>query len=297
MHILTKIFVVLVSLLAILLVPLVVVSTQNQEHWRSDALSLKADVARLRSEQVSDRQLAQSNQANLQSQLAEYSAREQALVRSLQESSAGAEDLQSRLDDATNKMSMTQSQVAAMSQSMKTSTALSEKLVSDLDFLRDRALTAERQRAELTERLAELDSQIQVSESVQRALREENESLKAEHKKMSAKLSQYVAQFGDMGTATTLSLEDGIAPDRNLEATVVEVARGDAQTLVEIDAGSRDGVQKGWLMSVGDGGTFIGRLRIIEVDLNRSTGLLMLESKDRGEAAPGQRAYALAGQH
>ncbi len=297
MHILTKIFVVLVSLLAILLVPLVVVSTQNQEHWRSDALSLKADVARLRSEQVSDRQLAQSNQANLQSQLAEYSAREQALVRSLQESSAGAEDLQSRLDDATNKMSMTQSQVAAMSQSMKTSTALSEKLVSDLDFLRDRALTAERQRAELTERLAELDSQIQVSESVQRALREENESLKAEHKKMSAQLSQYVAQFGDMGTATTLSLEDGIAPDRNLEATVVEVARGDAQTLVEIDAGSRDGVQKGWLMSVGDGGTFIGRLRIIEVDLNRSTGLLMLESKDRGEAAPGQRAYALAGQH
>ena len=109
---------------------------------------------------------------------------------------------------------------------------------------------------------------------------------------MSAQLSQYVAQFGDMGTAATLSLEDGIAPDRNLEATVVEVARGDAQTLVEIDAGSRDGVQKGWLMSVGDGGTFIGRLRIIEVDLNRSTGLLMLESKDRGKAAPGHSPSA-----
>ncbi|MCH2142387.1 MAG: hypothetical protein MK077_05260 [Phycisphaerales bacterium] len=297
MHILTKIFVVLVSLLAILLVPLVVVSTQNQEHWRSDALSLKADVARLRSEQVSDRQLAQTHQANLQSQLAEYSAREQALMRSLQESTTGAEDLQSRLDDATNKIAMTQSRVSALSQSMKTSTALSEKLVGDLDFLRERALTAERQRAELTERLAELDSQIQVSESVQRALREENESLKAEHKKVSAELSKYVAQFGDIGTAGTMSLEDGIAPDRNLEATVVDVARGDAQTLIEIDAGSRDGVQKGWLMSVGDGGTFIGRLRIIEVDLNRSTGLLMLENRDRGKAAPGQRAYALAGQH
>lgn len=296
MHILTKIFVVLVALLAILLVPLVVVSTQNQEHWRADAMSFKADVARLRSEQVSDRQLAQASQANLQSQLAEYSAREQALRTSLQESQSGAFGVQARLDTANNQVAMHQSQLAAMSQSMKTSTTLSEKLVADLEFLRTRALTAERQRAELTERLAELDSQIQVAQSVQRALREENESLKREQKKMTTTVSEYVAQYGELGSSV-MSLDDGIAPDRNLEATVVEVARGDSQTLVEIDAGSRDGVQEGWLMTIGDGGTFIGRLRIIEVDLNRSTGLLTLESKERGKVAPGHRAYALAGQH
>ncbi len=296
MHILTKIFVVLVALLAILLVPLVVVSTQNQEHWRADAMSFKADVARLRSEQVSDRQLAQASQANLQSQLAEYGAREQALRASLQESQSGALDVQARLDTANNQLAMHQSQQAAMSQSMKTSTTLSEKLVADLEFLRTRALTAERQRAELTERLAELDSQIQVAQSVQRALREENESLKREQKKMTTTVSEYVAQYGELGSSV-MSLDDGIAPDRNLEATVVEVARGDSQTLVVIDAGSRDGVQEGWLMTIGDGGTFIGRLRIIEVDLNRSTGLLTLESNDRGKVTPGHRAYALAGQH
>ena len=39
MHILTKIFIVLVTLLAIFMVPLVVVSATNQEHWKSEAMS------------------------------------------------------------------------------------------------------------------------------------------------------------------------------------------------------------------------------------------------------------------
>jgi hypothetical protein len=50
-HILTKIFVVLVSLLAIFMVPLVVVSTMNQEHWRRDALDMQTQVSAAQSQQ------------------------------------------------------------------------------------------------------------------------------------------------------------------------------------------------------------------------------------------------------
>ena len=77
---------------------------------------------------------------------------------------------------------------------------------------------------------------------------------------------------------------------------MLDVNRVNDRTMIEIDAGSREGVQEGWLLTVGNGGTFIGRLRIIDVDLNRSTGILSLEQESRGLAKPGHKAYAMAGQ-
>ena len=74
------------------------------------------------------------------------------------------------------------------------------------------------------------------------------------------------------------------------------MSRGDDRVLVEIDAGSRDGVQAGWILTIGDAGTFIGKLRIIDVDINRSTGILSLEHAERGTVQIGHRAYALMGQ-
>jgi cell shape-determining protein MreC len=93
-----------------------------------------------------------------------------------------------------------------------------------------------------------------------------------------------------------MSLDKGVAPDRNLESTVLDVSRGDDRVLVEIDAGSRDGVKEGWVLTIGDEGTFIGKLRIIDVDINRSTGILSLENSERGSVRIGHRAYALMGQ-
>lgn len=296
MHILTKVFIVLVSLLAILMVPLVVVSTLNQEHWRRDALEATADAKASRSDLSSKLQLHQQQVAQLNEQLAVYSQREQSHVAESEGFKTQITDLQGRLIVAESNLASCESRHNAIVESMQTSNELSAKLVQDLELLRDRALTAERQRVELDERLAELDSQLQVGDSVQRALREENEQLKRNRRSLENRLGEYVARFGEL-ESDTLALDEGIAPDRNLEATVLDVARSPEQTLVEIDAGSRDGVQQGWILTIGEGGTFIGRLRIIDVDLNRSTGILTLEKDERGQVKAGQRAYALAGQN
>jgi hypothetical protein len=67
--------------------------------------------------------------------------------------------------------------------------------------------------------------------------------------------------------------------------------------LAEINAGSRDGLKPGWVLTIGDGGTFIGNLRITEVDVNRSVGVVELEdAANRGEVRVGQRAVARAGE-
>jgi hypothetical protein len=109
------------------------------------------------------------------------------------------------------------------------------------------------------------------------------------------KLGQAVAEgfgrrddvrIGSMGTIT---------PDKTLTANIIRVERSNDQVLVEIDAGSRDGVKKDWAMSIGNKGQFIANLRIINVDINRSTGIVSLEDKSRGLVEVGQTAFAYAG--
>ena len=296
MHILTKIFVVLVSLLAIFMVPLVVVSTMNQEHWRRDALDMQTQVSAAQSQQRTGQQTFLAREAQLIEQLATYSHTQQSQIAELEACRIARDEAETRLITAQSRIVSLDGVQRTLAQGVKTAEELSRKLVTDLETLRERALTAERRRVDLVERLAELDSQLQVAEAVQRALREENTQYKRDQRSLEAAIGEYTARHGPIA-GDVLAADEGIAPDRNIDATVLDVARSSERTLVEIDAGSRDGVQNGWVMTVANGGTFIGRLRIIQVDLNRATGVLTLENGSRGLAKSGHRAYALAGQH
>lgn len=295
MHILTKVFVVLVSLLAVFMVPLVVVSTMNQEHWRQDALESAAQVQSIRSQQSTERQAVLSREAQLSEQLNAYSQRQQANISELEACKMMRSEAEARAITAESERDGQARTQRSLAQSLKSAEELTSKLVADLEMLRTRALTADRRRVELDERLAELDSQLQVADAVQRALREENAQYKRDQHVMELALHEYTSRFGEIASGG-LAEDEGIAPDRDLEAVVLDVNRVNDRTMIEIDAGSREGVQEGWLLTVGNGGTFIGRLRIIDVDLNRSTGILSLEQESRGLAKPGHKAYAMAGQ-
>ena len=82
-------------------------------------------------------------------------------------------------------------------------------------------------------------------------------------------------------------------------AAAIERAGGLAPdaTLAEINAGSRDGIKEGWVMTIADGANFIGNLRIVQVDVNRAVGIVELEdATTRGEVKSGQRAIARKGE-
>ncbi len=294
MHILTKIFVVLVSLLAIFMVPLVVVSTLNQEHWRAEALDHQTQLRTARNDLSQHRQQAQGQVAVLNEELAIYSQREQAQISQMESLAMAMTQTEAQLLESRSQLASKEAMQLAMAQSLSTSSGLSKLLLSDLEGLRSRTVLAESQRVEIDERLAEAEAQLQVAADVRKVLQEENESLRQVQQRSSEELAQFEANFGSID-GSDRALDEGIAPDRNLTSTVLDVSRGE-NTLVEIDAGSRDGVQEGWILTIGDGGTFIGRLRIIQVDLNRSTGLLTHEDPARGLAQAGHRAYALEGE-
>lgn len=294
MHILTKIFVVLVSLLAIFMVPLVVVSTLNQEHWRGEALDQKTQLRTARNDLSQHRQQAQGQVAMLNEELAIYSQREQSQIQQIESLAMSMTQTEAQLLETRSQLASREAMQLALAQSLSTSNGLSKMLIGDLDNLRTRTVTAESQRVKMDERLAQAEVQLQSAADVSKVLREENASLKQEQQRATEALDKFAARFGSLDGSNETQ-DEGIAPDRNLTSTVLNVLRGDS-TLIEIDAGSRDGVQEGWILTIGDGGTFIGRLRIISVDLNRSTGLLELEDPARGLAEAGHHAYALEGE-
>lgn len=294
MHVLTKIFIVLVSLLAVLLVPLVVVYAHNENSFKSrfeqaelkaaaSDQALKAAEARLGSE-VTNRDLRISDLDAVSKKLQNDKAATDATVR----------QLESQVNAANGERAEFSAQLQTIAKSVEAGQLLTETLVSELRVLRTAAVATERDKVQLDQSLADVTSQLEVAEQARRALAEELARMKDANTKAITQLSEAIAK-GFVPGGRTAAL--GIIPDKTLTVNVIRVERSTGEITAEIDAGSKDGVKVGWNMTIANGGTFVANLRIINVDINRATGIVLLEDpKSRGSVQVGNTAHALAGQ-
>ena len=174
--------------------------------------------------------------------------------------------------------------------------------------LRNMLTKADRENVQLDDTVANLTSE---NEVVKAQLRQTQEQLKqaaddrdktaADAKNANDQLKKYGTYAGALpqarpGATSGANGEVKIPADRSLSATIINVRRGADSTLAEINAGSRDGVQPGWVLSIADGGKYVGNLRITTVDVNRSVGVVELEQASKGEVRTGLRAIARKGE-
>jgi hypothetical protein len=293
-HVLTKIFIVLVSLLAVMLVPLVVTYAYNENAYQKRFADAEAQ--------------ADAAQANLSAAAARHGAvetRQTAEIQRLMEVNAGlrrtADDLQadvrqleSELALARNMDTEINAQLSTLAKSVDAGQVLTESLITELRNLRREALASERQKVELDEALRDVSAQLDVAVEARRALQEQLQRLQDEHATALDTIGKYVATVGQLSDEVLLG-SAGTRPDRNLSSTIIGVRRSNDQVLAEIDAGERDGVKVGWTMTISHGGKFIATLRIINVDINRATGVVEQEDANtRGVVEIGNRASAHA---
>lgn len=294
MHVLTKIFIVLVSLLAVLLVPLMVVYATNENNYKGRFQEADA----LRASAVAEKNAAIASSATTvtekEAQIAQLRTANTELEKAKTESDATIRQLESQLAAATATQAKITGDIAMIQSTLQAGQQLTESLVAEIRTLRTSAVAIERQKVELDEALRDVTSQLEVAEQARRALAEELARLKDEYSKALTKLGEYTSRFGELGRGDVRAT---IMSDRTLTATIIRVERSAGQVLAEIDAGSRDGVKEGWVMTIGSGGTFVGNLRIINVDINRATGIVSLENKDRGLVQVGHKVHILAGQN
>ncbi len=292
MHVVTKIFVVLVSLLAILLVPLVVVYAHNEDSFKARYESAAARAAAA-DNNLQQQQIAHGAEiARLELELRDRATTNQQLARDLATAQADLQSARSDLVASSADQAKFRSDLATIASAVSAGQDVMESLLNEVRTIRTEALAAERRAVDLEEAWRDVNGQLQSAVAARRAMEEELQQLKEEHARSLEQLGAYVQKWGRLGT----DISRPPAPMIDLDATVTSVSRGSEQTLAEINAGSRDGVKEGWVMTIGRAGNYLGNLRIIAVDINHATGVVELAAPaGRGKVEAGDRVFARRG--
>jgi hypothetical protein len=298
-HVLTKIFVVLVALLTVAIVPLVAVNATNESSFKQKFKGAEMKAAAAESMLASERTSWLSQQQKLEADLAAAKAVVADLQKQVETKAAAARKAESELAGTKSAAASIASSLEVIAQTDKAKGELNNALVAELSELRTKSLDAETRLKELEIAFDKSKSDLDVADAARRALQEEVKRLSDEKDRAVATIAEYVASVGEITKARAGAVGDvqRVAATRNLSATIINVRRGETAPLAEINAGSREGVKAGWVLTIGDGATFIGNLRITEVDVNRAVGVIELEDPaTRGEVKVGQRAIARAGE-
>jgi predicted nuclease with TOPRIM domain len=309
-HIITKIFVVLVSLLAVAIVPLAVVQSQNQAVLKQQVQDRDASLSGLRRDLDAERALRAKTENELQMQVRDLDGEKSRLVADVAQRDARVKGLEAEIAQMRIAQATIQQQVAVLAETDRTKTDLTKALNDELEKIRGRLADAEKIRIDLEQRVTKADADLEVAQSAVRDLKEQMAALEELKATADQRLTQYEGRYGRLADASAVGASGspasaGILPgsaapatfvDKDLVARVVNVRRSPEAVYAEIDAGSRDGVREGWVMTISDGDRFIGRLRISTVDPNRAVGTVELEEpSERGPVKAGQRVVARKG--
>ena len=295
MHILTKIFIVLVTLLAVAIVPLVATYTTNENTYRSKFRSAD-DQQRVAMIRASDAETALfSQRVQMQNEIDTRDANIGKLIGEQSNTRSSLSSLKAQIGRLQANLSQSNANLQALSSASEVNSELKQRFVVENYTLRQNVIDAERMIMDMEDTLEDTRMEAQGAMRAEQKAIEERHEMEKEIDTIRSKLASYVSKFGELEALATVIT--GTAPDRSLSSTVLTVSRDGGEVLVEINSGSRDGVQEGWIMTVGQNGTFLGRLQIEEVDINRSIGRISLEDPSRGLVMPGSSVYAVKGRN
>ena len=299
MHLLTKILVVLVALLVAALVPLAAVSATNQATFKTKAADAEAKQKAAQTELSVANDAYNASVAAVQAKLSDLEARIRAVTMERDKEVQMRADKERDLERARIELADLKGQVAAMSANDTLQTKLIDAMRQDIDSARVQYLAAEKARVELQDSLARLQGDLDSESAAKRQLQEQLQKVSEEKERAVAESQRYAALHGSLQPRAGAAPDAGlpVIADRSLSATLIDVKREPDAVLAEINAGSRDGVKEGWVMTIADGSNFMGNLRIVQVDVNRAVGVVELEDpQTRGEVKSGQRAIARKGE-
>ena len=297
MHILTKVFVVLVSLLAIALVPLAAVQASNQSVLRQQIKDKDLQVSAARSELDTERALRAKAENDTALQIKDLDAEKNRLQSDLAQNGLRVRSLEADIAQSKIRLASLEQTIAVTMDVDRSKTELTKTLSGELDKQRTMLTDCEGIRIAIEQKLGKTDSDLRVAQEALGDLKEQIASLSSEKVKSDQVVQSFTAKFGPSDSDSGSSTAAAPIPDRNVSASIVNVRRTDNQVYAEIDAGSRDGVKLGWTMTIGDGSRFIGKLKITSVDVNKSVGTVELEDvAARGAVRAGQKVTIRKGQ-
>ncbi len=299
MHVLTKIFIVLVTLLALAIVPLVAVYATNEGKYKQLWMNEEANAASAAAKASALEAQKAAAETALATQITELNNIIAGLRKEADLKGADIRKLQGDLKASSSLQASINSNLEIMAQTGKQAVTTNEALVKEVRDLREKVILAEKTVIELDQTVSTLQSQLEVADAARKAVQEELQKVREEKVAALAESAKFRAMFGELPKAVgvaAISEDAGRVPaDRDLSATVLSVSAVNGQNLVEVNAGARDGIKEGWTLVVSDGGNYVADIRIIKVDVNRATGIAKFVNSGQSIAV-GQRAVARRGE-
>ena len=273
MNTLTKTFVLLQLVVALILSVLVILFADKQQNYRAEvAVSQKAQIAA----QAMTSQLQQAN-SNLQTQLtadletsAEKAGRLNNTILDQQSKLADDQTTIAQLRVAKNEL---QTSITDLTSTVKSLNAQVAGQNTVLNNLRPELLTYVNQNAELGRRITELTNERNIARQTIQVLQESMASL---HRQM-AKMQ--VAARSAVGKSNPLSsVVAGIPTSVQVNGTVMKVATYNGHTYISASLGKRDGVVKGTRLTIYANGRYIGDVVVQKSDATESVGVVSLQA-------------------
>lgn len=254
MHILTKFFVFIAAILSVLLAGLSIAYTFNANEIATQMQRAKAQasaaVAEANSNLATSEQRVSELRSSERDQDAKIAERDNRIIELENTvSNLSAENAGLRAEQATYS-----TRIDEFTTLIATAQTLDAARAEELRELRDELLSYARREIELTDRINDLVSQLEVSQATVRSLQE---------------TIVQIQEGGDNGGDADRA---PVAPE-GFRARVTDVRSEDSgRTLVAIDAGSSDGLRAGTRLSVSDQNGFSAVIVIEQVNLNSSSG-------------------------
>lgn len=255
MHILTKFFVFIAAILSVLLAGLSIAYTFNANEIASQMTRAKAQAEASVNEATASLASSEQRVSDLNSQL----RTQETVVAERDSRISGLEQQIARLTNENADLRTQQATYSTRIDEFTTLIATSQSLdaarADELRELRDDLLEYARREIDLSDRINDLVSQLEVAQATVRSLQET------------------IVQIQEGGDAAAGQAGRNPTAPEGFRARVTDV-RADAagRTLVAIDAGSSDGLRGGTRLSVSDQEGFVAVIVIDQVNLNNATG-------------------------
>lgn len=273
MHVVTKILVVLATVLSILLAAMSVAFTANADRIRSENERLRTmDDAQSRTIQAKEA-ASGSARDRLEDRIGELNDE---IARTNREMLAFQQDnarLMADTEAARAEAVAVQAKIDQLASTVATQTELIASYRSEVTTLRDNELRYARREIELADRISDLTGQLEVAQETNRALQE--------------RLAEAQFSSGRPGGSVAGGTRGETAGPVRAQITELRRDPGSGATLASIDAGSNDRLRRNMELSIVRGNEFIGKLTLETVDLNESVGRVNMLGNRQASVRPG----------
>jgi chaperonin cofactor prefoldin len=297
--VLTKVFVVLLTLLSIALSMFVVAAFAQQENWRLSSESWRETALAANAKE----RTVTANAAIEQQRALDRHHQDVATIDTLQNNLAAANDELARLNqdnsDLENKLTVKEGQLTTANRLSSLLQAAFNREQESSTKLSRRNSELERRNVDLNSRVKELTANMAMATSRVRALKEQIASMSEDS--AGGKVAQIPGGPGIV-QAHTPSVSTGAAPSAMSSPIRAEVTKVNGN-LASISVGSADGVAHGMKFLLyrpaTNGGTpqYLGTLRVTRVETNQCAGSIeQIEGEVRpGDSARDEASFALRG--